>query len=106
MSYTIKTQHITRTLSRPCRCEPSTSSALKPSRRWQLLCACVPAERELVWREGRRAGRWTCRAVLLTVAVAPAPVKVRNAERVQRASRRDLVLPQLSDVIERPRLTY
>ena len=45
------------------------------------------AERELVWREGQRAGRWTCRAVLLTAAEAPAPVRAISAERVD--ERRD-----------------
>ena len=47
----------------------------------------MPADRELVWREGQRAGRWNCRAVLLTAAEAPAPVKARGAERVD--ERRD-----------------
>ena len=63
------------------------SSASKLSRRWQLLCVCVPAEQELGWRAGQRAGRWTSSAVLLTAANEPTPVKARSAERVD--ERRD-----------------
>ena len=47
----------------------------------------MPAEGELGWRAGQRAGRWTSSAVLLTAANEPTPVKARSAERVD--ERRD-----------------
>ena len=77
-------------------CKPSWSSASNRRVSGSSSVPAYPAERELVWREGQRTGRWACRAVMLTVAEEPALVKARNAERVQQASRRDLELPLLS----------
>ena len=107
MNYTIKTQTkqsltITTASVRALDVE-RVETAASPSS--SCVLACLQSES---WAGGRASARGggPPAPVLLIAADEPTPVKARSAERVQRASRRDLELPQLSDIIERPRLTY